>query len=484
MTNDDPTPGPVVRDRGPARRRARQRRTGAALGAVAQVRSGPVVATGPAPPRRPSVALLSARRLPSVLVRPVARRALLAATSPVVAAAPPASCVVVRDGGADLVSVRPTTDLAPASNMKLVTAAVALDVLGPTTRLTTKVLGPRPVGGTVDGDLVLVGGGDPLLTTDTGRSLFTHGPQPVTSMEALADRVVAAGVRRVTGSVVGDGSRHVPVRSLEGWPRRFVGNGIVAPLSALLVNDGWRVSALPPATGGGPAADPDAHAAEVLRELLVARGVTVDGPSRAGTASGGAEVLTSIPSLPVSALVAEMLTFSDNTTAELLLREVDRARGGRGGTRGGAAVAARWLADHYPDDRPATVVDGSGLSSTNRITCDLLVDLLEDDGVAGPVAEGLARPGRAGTLDDRLRGAEVRDRVRAKTGTLNDVTALSGWVRTARDRDLAFSVVENTGARRVGAADLAVQARLVEALVSYPAGPSADDVAPGPAAAR
>lgn len=492
MTAADGPPPVVVRDRSASRRRTRARRGAAALtvsgvlvaAAALLVPGAPAPATGPPPSRRPAVDVLSARRLPEVLVRPVALRSLRAAAAPVVADAPPSSCLVVRDGGADVLSVHPTADLAPASNMKLLTAAAALDVLGPATTLTTRVVGRRPSGGTVTGDLFLVGGGDPLLTTQTGTTLFTHGPQQVTSMERLADRVVASGVRRVSGSVVGDGGRHEPVRSLPTWPRRFVGNGIVAPLSALLVNDGWRVSAVPPATGGGPAEDPDAHAAAVLTELLTARGVIVDGPPRSGRAPTAAPVLVAQPSLPVRTLVAEMLTFSDNTTAELLLRELDLARGGRGTTAGGAAVLARWTAAHHPSARPAVVVDGSGLSPQNRVTCTLLVDVLQAGGRDGLLAGGLARPGRPGTLDDRLRRPEVRDRVRAKTGTLNDVTALSGWVRTTRDVDLAFAVVENTGGRRVTADDIALQSRLVDAVVAYPQGPPVDALAPGPAVDR
>ena len=448
---------------------------------------GTAVADGAPAPRTNATPVLSARRAPDLLLAPVGRRKVAAAAAPVVAAAPATSCVLVRDGDLELVGSQPVAPLAPASNMKVLTAAVALDVLGGSTTFTTQVDGPAPGNdGTVAGDLVLVGGGDPLLTTETGRSLWDDGPQPFTRFEDLADQLVAKGVRRVTGSVVGDGTRHEGPTSLPGWPQRFVGQGIVGPLSALSVNDGWNVSALPPASGGGPVADPPAHAAAVLTEQLRARGVVVDGPPASRTAGGSGDQvrLASVASLPVDDLVGEMLAFSDNTTAEMLLREVGRTVSGTATTEAGTRAAQEWLtAQGYGTDG-VVLVDGSGLAVENRLTCDLVADLLQRAGSSGPVADGLAVPGRPGTLRDRLLSPRFRDAVRAKTGTLNTVTALSGWVRTAPGRDLVFAVLENTSGRQVGANELSVQTRLLDAVLAYPELPPRDQVAPRPPADR
>ncbi|MFM7064056.1 MAG: D-alanyl-D-alanine carboxypeptidase [Actinomycetes bacterium] len=149
--------------------------SGAALVvAVALLVPATAVADGAPNARTNPTPVLSARRVPDLLLAPVGRRKVAAVAAPVVAAAPPDSCLLVRDGSLVLVGSRTDQPLAPASNMKVLTAAVALDVLGPSTTFVTEVEGPAPsADGTVDGNLVLVGGGDPLLTTETGTSLWT-----------------------------------------------------------------------------------------------------------------------------------------------------------------------------------------------------------------------------------------------------------------------------------------------------------------------
>jgi serine-type D-Ala-D-Ala carboxypeptidase/endopeptidase (penicillin-binding protein 4) len=438
------------------------------------------VADGAPPAQRVSTAVLSARRVPEYTARPVATRAVQAATAPVIARAPASSCVQVDDGSTTVVGSKETTPLAPASNMKLLTTSAVLDVLGADAHLSTEVAAATPpAGGTVAGDLYLIGGGDPLLSTATYEATQTHGAQPQTSMEMLADKVVAAGVRQVTGSVVGDGSRYDGQRSVPGWPARFVTQGIVANLGALMVNDAWTVDPVDPkGSGGAAAADPAAHAASVLTQLLRARGVQVGGPPVSGTAPAGATTIVEVPSLTVRELVDETLAFSDNTSAELLLKELGHAKGGAGTTEAGLAVVRTWLTDQRLPADGVRLVDGSGLSDQDRLTCRLLADLLARGGPDGALAQGLARPGRPGTLDDRFTGADLRDRLRAKTGTLKSVAALSGWLDTTSGRPLRFSILENTDGRDVQAADLSVQGDLLRALLSYPQSPPADQLGP------
>ncbi len=443
------------------------------------------VASAPAPQKVAATPVLSARRAPDLLLAPVGRRKVAEAAAPVIAAAPPSSCLLVRDGDLDLVGSKPDDPLAPASNMKILVAAVALDVLGPATTFSTSVTGAGPGSdGTVEGNLSLVGGGDPLLTTETGKSIWNDGPQPFTRFEDLADQLVAKGVRRVTGGVVGDGSRHEGPTSLPGWPKRFVGNGIVGPLSALSVNDGWNVSPNPPPTGGGPVTDPPAHAAAVLTEQLRARGVVVDGPPSSGRAATDGTTLAEVESLPVDQLVGEMLAFSDNTTAEMLTREVGRKAADAPTTDAGTAASVSWLTSNGFDATGVVMKDGSGLTAENRLSCNLVADLLQQAGPDGAMADGLAVPARPGTLKDRLTAAKYRDAVRAKTGTLNSVTALSGWLRTVPGRNLVFAVLLNTSGRNVGANELSVQSRLLDSILAYPELPPREQVSPLPPVQR
>lgn len=435
------------------------------------------IAAGAAPELRATTPVLSARRAPDAVARPVAARNLRNAVDPVLATAPPDTCLEVRDGANVVLSHNPTSSLIPASNMKLLTAAAALDLLGPDTRLGTRFVtdGAPTDGAVVRGNLYMVGGGDPLLTTDTYNARLPNGRQPVTDIDDVADQIAATGITQITGAVVGDGTRYDAVRTTPSWPDRYFTQGQVAPLSALLVDDGWR-------TAGGPADDPDVHAAAVLTELLEARGIEVGSPAAAGVAPAGAAVLAEVPSLTIAELVAEMLRFSDNTTAELLVKEIGAQKGAAGSTAAGLDVLRTWANESGLPIEGVSFDDASGLSDSDRATCPFLASLLSAGGPDGTVANGLATPGDPGTLDDRLTGADLADRVRAKTGTLRFATALSGWLTTRPSTPLAFSIITNTTDRQVTAADTELQGRLLTAMLDYPASPDPAALSPLPPA--
>lgn len=425
---------------------------------------------------------LSARRVPVWTARPVAARNVAAAAAPALGAFPPDACVVVRDGGVVLVDLNGATPLVPASNMKVVTAAAALALLGPDTRLSTTFrAGAPPVDGTLTGDLWMVGGGDPLLATGTYAPTQSSPTTPVTSMEAAADALVAGGLRRVTGSVVGDESRYDTERARPSWPARFVEERQVANLSALTVNDAWSVGALQAGPDPAPVAEPALYAAAIMTELLRARGVVVDGPPGIGAAPPTSVVVGAMPSATVAEIVGEMLAFSDNTTAELLVKEIGRVAGGAGSSDAGLAAVRRWLDEQGLPTAGVVLADGSGLSGDDRLTCGLLAALLVRSGPDGTLANGLARPGRPGTLSRRLREDDVRERVRAKTGSLNAVRSLSGWLTTVPGRPVAFAMLSNTGTRLADEADEAVEESFLRTLLAYPQTPSPADLGPSPA---
>jgi D-alanyl-D-alanine carboxypeptidase/D-alanyl-D-alanine-endopeptidase (penicillin-binding protein 4) len=494
VSGADEAPAPVVR----ARRSGRPGRRWLTAAGVLAVASVGLVGAGlltrtapePAPAREDGTVattpVLAARRAPDWTARPVAARNLDAAIAPVLARLAPDTCVLVDDGATTLVASKDNVPLVPASNMKLLTASAALDLLGADTRLVTTAGATAPPGpdGTVAGDLVVVGGGDPVLSTATYAPSLTDPPAPLSSFEVLADRLVAAGVRRVTGSVVGDGSRYDAERTAGGWPDRFVTGRQVGNLSALMVNDAWTVDPLDPNAPGtpGPAADPPAHAAEVLTRLLQARGVVVDGPPRSGPAPPGLVTLAQVESPTVAELTAELLTFSDNTTSELLLKEMGRAASGQGTTAAGIEAVSSWAAAGGLPTEGVVLADGSGLSDRNRLTCRMLGAVLERAGPDGTVAAGLARPGRPGTLEDRLAEPDLVDRVRAKTGSLNAVRSLSGWLTTVPGAPLGFSIVSNTAGRPATAEDETLQGELLRAMLPYPQSPPADQLGPRPPA--
>lgn len=437
----------------------------------------------PAPSTVPlATPLFSLRRVPDLLSRHVAETHLRGdldriMTDPVYGAARERSCLVVGDPGGGPVhySRQPTLGLIPASTLKLLTTAAALDQFGPDKRFTTDVRAGAPpaADGTVN-DLYMVGGGDPLLSTAEFASDGGYMGQArrSTSIEALADRVVAAGVRRV-GRIVGDESRYDSERLVPSWNPRYIANFDISPLSALVVNKAFTQTA-PPAV----ATSPPAHAASVLAAQLRARGVTV-GDTIAGRAPAGTTRVASIESGPLKDIVAEVLENSDNLAAELLVKEMGTKPGVAGTTAGGlAAIDERLgrLAGVSPEEVDA--VDGSGLDRSDKVSCAVLQRVV----ATGPpgLSEGLPIAGRNGTLFRRFLNTPAAGKVRAKTGSLEGVAGLSGVATGAGGRTVAFSLIANELPSTSAGAGL--QDRVVNVLAAFPRAPTAAELGPKPAA--
>jgi D-alanyl-D-alanine carboxypeptidase/D-alanyl-D-alanine-endopeptidase (penicillin-binding protein 4) len=365
----------------------------------------------------------------------------------------------------------------PASTEKLLTATAVLDRLGASaTVTTTAVSASAPSNGVVDGDLFVVGAGDPLFATKGYLVTFDEPTEPYNDFAKLADAIAAAGITEIRGNVVGDESRFDAQRYLPSWPSRYIRKSEVGPLSALMVNDGFTGLSLAP---DAPASDrrpgePSTLAAETLISLLKERGVKVSGSPSTGTAPAGATTVASLSSQPMSVNVHEMLQTSDNTTAEVLLKDLAAIDGHPGTTPGGAQVVHDTLGQlGLPVDGSVTV-DGSGLDLSNRVTCDLLVAALDHQGPKSDLAGDLPVAGQSGTLRKRMRGTPAVGKVRAKTGTLNDVVALAGFASTASGEDLTFSFIING----VVPTSQTLEDQIAVALTQYGTGVSLDQLGP------
>lgn len=423
--------------------------------------------------------VLSARRVPEVLAEPVARRRLDAELDAWLAASPADTCLVVEDAGQAVYQMNPTTPLTGASTQKLLTSTALLMALGPDAMLrTTAVAGAAPAGGVIAGNLYIVGGGDSLLATPNWADQL-RAPDPIVNdINGLAQAIVDAGVTRIDGQVLGDGGRYDDVTFSPNWPRRFFDQDVVGPVDALMVNDGFAAFPGGGATDGGRTAapDPPADAARILTDLLRARGVTVVGAPGAGNAPADAVEVATLASPPMRTVVAEMLTQSDNETAEAALKEVGRHVSEQGSFAGGAAGVTRLLQDGGVDLEGVTVVDGSGLSIDNRLTCDTLVDVLTREDTGPVVRDGLAVAGESGTLAE-VSGASA-GHVRGKTGTLRNVTAVAGEVDTADGGTAAFAYIANVPDPDEVTAAQVGRDRLFEILMRYPQGVEIAQLAP------
>jgi D-alanyl-D-alanine carboxypeptidase/D-alanyl-D-alanine-endopeptidase (penicillin-binding protein 4) len=369
------------------------------------------------------VALAAPAATPAVPTQdsPLQRRLARALHVPHVAPARSAAVALDLASGAVLFGQNADRPLAPASNEKLPLTYAALVRLGPAFRIETDVLGEGEQDGTVwTGALVLKGNGDPTLSR--------------ADLRVLAGQVKAAGIRSVTGGVLGDESAYDTRRIVAGWkPSFFIDES--PPLSALVV-DRSRIGRVVSST-------PALAAATSFRDALRNAGITVAGPVRTGAADEWSEVIATVSSPTLAAMVRFMDRESDNFTAEMLLKQLGLSELGRGTSAAGAAVVTQTLVEAGVPMTGVRIVDGSGLSRLDRLTATALGSLLElawDDPTIRPVlVASLPVAGLNGTLQHRLQKPPARGRVVAKTGTTSDASSLSGYVG---DR-YAFAVVQN-----------------------------------------
>lgn len=459
------------------------------LAIVALLSAAAAVAAGPSEPSAalasespPALAtgVLSPRRVPGVVAEMVGRVRLQDGLVAVLnddrfASAEDESCLIVEHGGERVFAHQPDRSVIPASTLKLVTGWAALRRLGPAQRFVTEVrASSRPEAGAVD-RLWVVGGGDPLLATSDYVAHFGNQPQTHTSLEALADAVRASGVTQVRDRVHADDTRYDGERYLPSWKEGYLLDNEVGPISALVVNDNF--TAWEPEDVAAP--DPATHGAVVLGELLTQRGVQIAGPPAGGRApTRGTVVVARVESPPLTAVVGQMLAESDNLTAEMLVKEMGHRFGGRGSWAAGLQVIRDTVAEAgHPLDQ-LTQLDGSGLERDNRVTCALLLDVLDDDEHEAALAAGLAVAGETGTLRVRLGDAPVRGRVKAKTGSIDNVAGLVGYAESGAGT-LEFALVGN-GLPRSARSGREFADAIARVLVRYPDVPPAASLEPLP----
>jgi D-alanyl-D-alanine carboxypeptidase/D-alanyl-D-alanine-endopeptidase (penicillin-binding protein 4) len=389
------------------------------------------------------------------------------------------SCFAVSANGADVTMYQADQPLVPASILKLVVAAVAIDELGPDYKFQTTVRVPPIVDGVIDGDVFLVGGGDPLLTTDDYP--IDDDPFPAfntTSLDVLADAFVANGVERINGTVIGDGSRYDDEFVVEGWADGVAFND-AGPYDALLVNDA-RVRGRT-----GAQDDPNSAAARELARLLGNRGVLVNNGWGSGQASTLTEVIGTVTSAPLSDIVNEMLVNSDNNTAEMLLKELGFADSGQGTRVAGLTVIDRTLAGWGISLDGVRILDGSGLDPNNTFTCRAMLQVLHR-GRGTAVATVLPVAGESGTLRDEFLLSPLVGRLFAKAGTLGNPPvdepplaskALAGYVDAGNGDSLEFVLILNDN-EIPDEIYASIWQAFGERFDSYPAGPDEAELAP------
>ncbi|MEO5666119.1 MAG: D-alanyl-D-alanine carboxypeptidase/D-alanyl-D-alanine-endopeptidase [Nocardioides sp.] len=334
----------------------------------------------------------------------------------------------------------------PASITKLLTSTAALAALGPDTRFTTRV-----VAGATPREVVLVGGGDPYLsskplTPEEAATTYPERADVVTLARATADALAD----RLRVRVVYDDSLFSGPTNNPKWRADYVPDDIVTPITALWVDRG----ASP--TGYGKTDDPSLTAAVTFAGALAQAGVKVVGEPTRGVAPPGATELASVQSAPVSQLVERLLDVSDNETAEVLAHHVGLAVSGDGSFVGGAAGVLSTLQSLGVETGNDVVYDGSGLSRFNRLSPATMLQVLQvasraEQPALRTLITGLPVAGFTGSLADRFASADAvaLGDVRAKTGTLSGVSSLAGLVTGRDGTQMVFVLaVDKTGQAR------------------------------------
>jgi serine-type D-Ala-D-Ala carboxypeptidase/endopeptidase (penicillin-binding protein 4) len=434
--------------------------------------------TAPARPRsaRLTTPLWSPRRVPQPLVDAVGAQHLQARLDGEMGGGQ--SCVAVASGAGMIAARNSDTAMAPASTEKLATGLAALSALGSDFKYETKVVAPAArANGRVE-RLWLVGSGDPGLATPEFQALLALEPKTrgvvTTSLVALADSIVGAGIRNIPGGVHGDDSRYETLRYLPTWKDTYRTDGQVGPLGALTVNHGFSAFEPKPV----PVDDPAVFAAGELTRLLSERGVTVGGLPGHSKAPGEAVGVAAVQSAPLHDLVASMLRASDNLAAELMTRELGVKVADQGTTAAGTKAIADKLRELGVPVDGLALVDGSGLDRGDRMSCTTLLTAFSFGARPefGALWEGLAVAGQTGTLEDELRGSRLAGKLRGKTGSLQGVTGLVAVIDLGRSLRFAFIANGEFGE----GSGIAYRSRIAEIIATFPDAPPADQLVPMP----
>jgi D-alanyl-D-alanine carboxypeptidase/D-alanyl-D-alanine-endopeptidase (penicillin-binding protein 4) len=410
----------------------------------------------------------------------------------------------------------------PASNMKIVTLAAAAEKLGWDYRYETRVVAAGPIAnGTLDGDLVVVGSGDPSVTDAESGRLFAD----------WAAELRQRGISRITGRIVGDDNAFTDRGLGFGWSWDDLPDDYAAAVSALQFNenavrvtlaagpaagDFASVVATPATSGlilrssvktGEPGSlaridadrlpgsaelilrgsippdstpitrvvsvdNPTLFFVSALRQALIANGIDVHGAAvdiddLSNAPAPGADALITYRSAPLSTLAVRLMKVSQNLYAETFLTTISPAA--PASAAAGRAAAPAVLAAWGVTETGLIQRDGSGLSRYDYITPEALVTILthihRDERLRGPFEASLPIAGRDGGLSNRMKGTAAEGNARAKTGSMSNVRALSGFVTSGDGEPLVFSIVANnfeTAADVITKAADAIVVRLAE----------------------
>lgn len=401
------------------------------------------------------------------------------------------------DRGESLYELRADKLFIPASNLKILTTAVALQILGPNYRFPTELYTDGTLkNGVLDGNLYIKGYGDPKFVTE--------------QMWLLVNELKNVPVRKITGNIIGDDSFFDDRKRVKTWIKNPGAQAYEAPLGALSFNFNTVQAYVTPGIKAGSKpeiiiepdidyitldnqaktlkpgkrgrlivnrldrngfdeitvsggirlnqarakyflniTDPTQYTLSTLKTYLGHAGIQFRGKTERGRVPETAMELLTHESEPLALALQGLNKFSNNFVAEQILKTIGAEKYGPPGTtlKGLKAFEEYLMELGYRQDQ-YKVVDGSGLSRQNRLSPQMIIDILRyvksDMGVYPELVSALGVMGVDGNVKNRMRGAKSPERARVKTGTLNFVSSLSGYFQSRDGETFAFSILMNS----------------------------------------
>ena len=413
--------------------------------------------------------------------------------------------VIEVNSGRRVASFQPFTALIPASTLKVVTTAAALDMLGPDHRFTTRLAYTGQLeAGVLRGDIHIIGGGDPTL----GSPYMPGVPRMDDVLNRWCGAIQKAGIQRIEGRVVGDGSYFSTNGTGPGWPYYDVGNYYGAGAYGLNLNENsyWldllqrpQVGSQPVVQGARPRVpglvvrselvsgapgsgdqayiyaapgsseavirgtipagskrftirgsvpDPALFAANALTNVLEQAGISTSLPPETdqtvrSVRFGSSTQLDVVTSPPLVDIIDRTNLRSLNLYAEALLREVNKARGVPLHELTSSQVVRDWLQTQGLYTAAVQLEDGSGLDPRSFFPPEFMTGLLRTQAGNTRWRQSLPTAGRTGSLRNFLKKRAAAGRVQAKSGSLNGVRCYAGYAKRVDGRELAFAIMVN-----------------------------------------
>lgn len=330
-----------------------------------------------------------------------------------------------------------TESMIPASNTKLFTTATALEIMGGNYTLSTQILSDDSdlTDGKIDGNIYIKGMGNSDFTSEDLTKM-------VTSLSKM-------GIKMVTGDVIGDDTFFDEVYTRDDWIKDENANVKLAPISALVIDRNKtrvrkkRRGRLRTYTVN--VTNPPLYAAKQLLEKMSKQDITVEGTARKGETPLTAQILLE-ETIELRELIKLINKHSNNFLAECLFKTLGAVASNKQGNSFYSTQAIlTFIEDNGIYSEGTYIVDGSGISRFDQVTTGAIVGLLEimyfDLKNFDDYYNSLSIAGVDGTLNERMYNTPAQNNFRGKTGTLNGVSSLSGYLTTASGDDLIISII-------------------------------------------